>query len=157
MLGFTLVIAMSLFGIGALLQASVTWLTVLKWVGGAYLVWLGVQLWRAPPMRLDAVPGAGGRPGAALFKEGLLSAVTNPKAILFFAAFLPQFIDPGRSLPLQFVVMAATFGVVEFLYELMVAHAAHRIRPWLGRIGRRFNQACGGIFVAIGAAMPMRG
>lgn len=156
-LGFAILIALSLFGIGALLQASIAWLTVLKWAGGAYLVWLGIQLWRAPPMDVGVATGAGSRPGRALFNEGLLSAVTNPKALLFFAAFLPQFIDPSRSLLVQFAVMAGTFGTVEFLYELMVANAAHRIRPWLRRAGRRFNQACGGIFVAIGAAMPMRG
>ena len=157
-LGFVLVIALSLFGIGALLQASITWLTVLKWVGGAYLVWLGVQLWRAPPLDMQGAGGAAAaRPGMALFKEGFLSAVTNPKALLFFAAFLPQFIDPGRSLVVQFAVMAGTFGVVEFLYELMVAAAAQHVRPWLRRTGRRFNQACGGIFMAIGIAMPLRG
>lgn len=155
-LGFVIVIALSLFGIGALLQASLAWLAVLKWVGGGYLVWLGIQLWRAPAMDLRPTGGAEERPGRALFKEGLLSAVTNPKALLFFAAFLPQFIDPGRSLIVQFAVMAGTFGVVEFLYELMIAHAAHRVRPWLARIGRRFNQACGGIFMGIGAAMPLR-
>ena len=157
-LGFVLVIALSLFGIGALLQASIAWLTVLKWVGGAYLVWLGIQLWRAPPLDMQG-PGAAAavRPGMALFKEGFLSAVTNPKALLFFAAFLPQFIDPNRSLVVQFVVMAGTFGVVEFLYELLVASAAQRIRPWLRRTGRRFNQACGGIFMGIGIAMPLRG
>jgi homoserine/homoserine lactone efflux protein len=156
-LGFVILIALSLFGIGALLQASITWLTVLKWLGGAYLVWLGIQLWRAPAMQLRGDGGTEGRPGSALFKEGLLSAVTNPKALLFFAAFLPQFIDPNRNLLVQFAVMAGTFGVVEFLYELGVAHAAHRIRPWLARTGRRFNQACGGIFAAIGIAMPLRG
>ena len=156
-LGFVTLIALSLFGIGALLQASIMWLTVLKWVGGAYLVWLGIQLWRAPPMDVRAANGADGRPGWALFREGLLSAVTNPKCILFFAAFLPQFIDPGRNLLVQFAVMAGSFGVVEFLYELMVASAAHRISPLLHRIGRQFNQACGGIFMAIGVAMPLRG
>jgi homoserine/homoserine lactone efflux protein len=156
-IGFVIIIALSMFGIGALLRASTVWLTALKWAGGAYLVWLGIQLWRAPPMELHAESRSEGRPGAALFKEGLLSAITNPKALLFFAAFLPQFIDPNRNLLVQFAVMAGTFGVVEFLYELMVAHAAHRIRPWLGRIGRRFNRACGAIFVAIGVAMPLRG
>lgn len=156
-LGFAILIALSLFGIGALLQASVAWLTVLKWAGGAYLVWLGIQLWRAPPMELNAASGAAARPGSALFEEGLLSAVTNPKGILFFAAFLPQFVDPDRSLVVQFAIMAGTFGAVEFAYELMVAHAAHRIRPLLQRVGRRFNQACGGIFMGIGAAMPLRG
>ena len=52
-LGFVIVIALSMFGIGALLQASLVWLTVLKWLGGAYLVWLGIQVWRAPPIGLD--------------------------------------------------------------------------------------------------------
>ena len=155
-LGFVLVIAASMFGIGALLQASVVWLTVLKWVGGAYLVWLGIQLWRSPPM--DVRPGGDGsaRPGRALFNEGFLSAITNPKALLFFAAFLPQFIDPARSLLPQFAVMAGTFAVVEFAYELGIARAAQRISPWLRRVGRSFTRTCGGIFVAIGVAMPLR-
>lgn len=156
-LGFVILIGLSLFGIGALLQASIVWLTVLKWIGGAYLVWLGIQLWRAHPVAMSRTEGRDSRPGSALFKEGLLSAVSNPKAVLFFAAFLPQFIDPERSLVLQFAVMAGTFGVIEFLYELGVAHAAHRISPWLARAGKRFNRACGGIFVVIGVAMPLKG
>jgi len=155
--GFVLVIAASMFGIGALLQASVAWLTVLKWVGGAYLVWLGIQLWRAPPMDIRAAEGSAARAGRSLFNEGFLSAVTNPKAILFFAAFLPQFIDPARSLLPQFAAMAGTFAVVEFVYELCVARAAQRISPWLRRVGRTFTRTCGAVFVAIGVAMPLRG
>lgn len=156
-LGFTVLIALSMFGIGALLQASAAWLTVLKWVGGAYLVWLGVQLWRAPPIDAGFAHAGAGRSGRALFNEGFLSAVTNPKGILFFAAFLPQFIDPGRSLLAQFAVMAATFAAVEFATELFIAQAAHRISPWLRRTGRKFNRACGGVFIGIGAALPLRG
>ena len=155
-IGFTLVIALSMFGIAALLQSSVVWLTVLKWVGGAYLVWLGIQLWRSPPLDLR-VAAAPVRPnGAALFGQGALSATTNPKVILFFAAFLPQFIDPARSLFVQFLVMAATFAVTEVATEVGLASTAHRIRPWLARVGKRFNQACGGVFIAIGAALPLR-
>jgi len=155
-LGFVILIALSMFGIGALLQASIVWLTVLKWVGGAYLIWLGIQVWRSPPMDVRITEASDGRPGGSLFKDGLLSAVTNPKALLFFAAFLPQFIDPHRNLFVQFAVMAATFGTIEFLYELMVAHAAHRISGLLRRVGRKFNRVCGGIFIEIGAAMPLR-
>jgi threonine/homoserine/homoserine lactone efflux protein len=156
-LGFTLVIALSLFGIGAMLKASLTALAVMKWMGGAYLVWLGVQVWRSPPITLtidEAAPAVG---GGTLFRQGLLSAVTNPKGLLFFAAFLPQFIDPARSLAVQFVVMAGTFAVVEVATEMTIAGAAHRVRPWLQRVGRRFNRACGGVFVAIGVALPLRG
>jgi threonine/homoserine/homoserine lactone efflux protein len=156
-LGFVLLIALSMFGIGALLQTSLLWLTVLKWVGGAYLVWLGIQVWRSPPLGTTLAATGGQARGGVLFRQGLLSAVTNPKGILFFAAFLPQFIDPARSLWLQFVVMAGTFALVEIATELFIASAAHRIRPWLQRVGKAFNRACGGVFMAIGAALPLRG
>ena len=155
-LGFVLVIALSMFGIGALLQTSLLWLTVMKWLGGAYLVWLGLQVWRSPPIGLELSDRAAPRGGASMFRQGALSALTNPKALLFFAAFLPQFIDPARSLWLQFVIMAGTFAVVEIATELLIARMAHRISPWLRRVGRRFNQVCGGLFMAIGVALPLR-
>ena len=156
-LGFVAIIALSMFGIGALLKTSLVWLAVLKWLGGAYLVWLGVQVWRAPAIGVELQGSAAPRQGWSLFRQGALSAMTNPKGILFFAAFLPQFIDPARSLFVQFVVMAGTFAAIEVVTEFVIASTAHRIRPWLKRVGRRFNQACGGIFVAIGAALPLRG
>lgn len=156
-LGFVVLIALSMFGIGALLQTSLLWLTVLKWVGGAYLVWLGIQVWRSPPLGATLAATGGRARAGVLFRQGLLSAVTNPKGILFFAAFLPQFIDPARSLWLQFVVMAGTFALVEIATELFIASAAHRIRPWLQRVGKAFNRACGGVFMVIGAALPLRG
>ena len=154
--GFTVLIALSMFGIGALLQSSVAWLSVLKWLGGAYLVYLGIQVWRSPPIALDAGQAEVAAPALDLFRQGFLSAVTNPKGLLFFAAFLPQFVDPGRGLAGQFLVMAATFAVVEIVTEFILASTAHRLRPWLRRVGRQFNRACGGAFVAIGAALPLR-
>lgn len=155
--GFVAVIALSLFGIGALLKTSLAWLTVMKWVGGAYLVWLGIQVWRSPPIGIEIRGSAQSRAGGSLFRQGALSAITNPKALLFFTAFLPQFIDPARSLFIQFVIMAGTFAAIEIATEAFIASMAHRISPWLKRVGRRFNQACGGLFIAIGAALPLRG
>ena len=154
--GFVAVIALSMFGIGALLQTSLVWLTVLKWLGGAYLVWLGIQVWRAPALGVELMALSSERGGWSLFRQGALSAMTNPKGILFFAAFLPQFIDPARSLLLQFAIMAGTFAGIEVVTEFVIASTANRIRPWLQRSGKRFNRACGGIFVAIGAALPLR-
>lgn len=154
--GFIMLIALSMFGIGALLEASLLWLTIMKWVGGAYLVWLGIQVWRSPPIGVVVTESVKPRAGRMLFQQGALSALTNPKGILFFAAFLPQFIDPARSLFMQFVVMAGTFAVIEIVTELIIASMAHRISPWLQRVGRRFNQACGGVFMAIGVALPLR-
>ena len=154
-LGFVAVIALSMLGIGALLQASASALLVLKWVGGAYLVWLGVQLWRAPPLNLQAVAGAPFPRRSQLFRQGLFAAVSNPKALLFYGAFLPQFIDPARSLWLQFAVMAGTFAVIECVVEVVLARLAHRVRPALERFGKRFNRVCGGAFAAMGVALPL--
>jgi homoserine/homoserine lactone efflux protein len=154
--GFTVVIALSMFGIGALLKASLVWLTVMKWLGGAYLVWLGIQVWRSPPIGIEIQGSAEPRAGWSLFQQGALSALTNPKALLFFTAFLPQFIDPARSLFVQFIVMAGTFAVIEIGTEMFIAGMAHHISPWLRRVGRRFNKACGGVFMAIGIALPLR-
>ena len=155
--GFVIVSALSMFGIGALLKTSLVWLTIMKWVGGAYLVWLGIQVWRSPPIGLDVGRGAAeARAGWSLFRQGALSALTNPKGVLFFAAFLPQFIDPARSLVIQFIIMAGTFAAIEIATEVFIASMAHRISPWLRRVGRRFNQACGGVFMAIGVALPLR-
>lgn len=154
-LGFVAVIALSMLGIGALLQASASALLVLKWVGGAYLVWLGVQLWRAPPLNLQAVGGAPFPRRSQLFRQGLFAAVSNPKALLFYGAFLPQFIDPARSLWLQFAVMAGTFAVIECVVEVVLARLAHRVRPALERFGKRFNRVCGVAFAAMGVALPL--
>ena len=156
-LGFALVIALSMFGIGALLAASAGLLTILKWLGGAYLVYLGIQVWRSPALAATRVEGTVTVKTGQLYRAGLFSAVSNPKGILFFVAFLPQFIDPAGSLVLQFAIMAATFVVIEFFYELLVATLADRIQPWLKRVGRNFNRVFGGVFIAIGVVLPLRG
>src|SRR5262252_954640 len=80
-LGFVAVIALSMFGIGALLKASLVWLTVMKWVGGAYLIWLGVQVRRSPPIGIEVRRAAEPRAGWSLFRQGALSALTNPKGV----------------------------------------------------------------------------
>ena len=155
-LGFVAVIALSMFGIGALIQSSLVWLTVLKWLGGAYLVWLGIQVWRSPPLDIELANTQRHASAWSLFRQGALSAATNPKGLLFFTAFLPHFIDPGRNLLVQFVLLAGTFVATEVVTEFILASAASRIRPWLKRVGRRFNRVCGGIFVVVGAALPLR-
>ena len=154
-LGFSLLIGLSMAGIGALLQASAHALTVLKVVGGAYLVWLGIQLWRSPPVMLQTHGAPADARARTLFRQGLLTAISNPKALLFYGAFLPQFIDASRPLWPQFLVMTATFVVVEWFVEWGLALLAHRVRPWLQRVGRGFNRACGGLFVGMGCALPL--
>ncbi|HLQ86080.1 MAG TPA: LysE family transporter [Salinisphaeraceae bacterium] len=153
--GFLLLIAISMVGLGALLAASERAFTVAKWLGAAYLVYLGLKTWRAPVGNT----GAGGTvfaqqaPAHALFRDGFLVATSNPKAVIFFAAFLPQFMVPGMAWPVQFMVLGGTFAVVEFAYELLLAGSAHRVAPWLQHHARAVNRAAGGMFVGIGIAL----
>jgi homoserine/homoserine lactone efflux protein len=153
-LGFFALIAASLAGMGALLAASEAAFTAAKWIGAAYLVWLGIRIWRAPApqIRLGAAPGRDGRPHR-LFLQGLLVAVSNPKALIFFAAFLPQFMVPGLGFGTQLLVFGGTFVAVEIVYELGLAAMAQRVAPWLSRHGRWFNRGAGATFVGIGAAL----
>lgn len=153
-LGFAIVLAFCALGLGALIQASATWFTVLKVVGGLYLIWLGFGLWRADPVGLDTGGTANSR-SWSLFRQGLVSAISNPKALLLFTAFIPPFLDPQRSIVAQTAAIALTYAVVEFIVEYTVASAAHRVRPWLVRTGRRFNKVCGGFFVLFGLALPI--
>ncbi|WP_444439211.1 LysE family translocator [Pseudomonas sp. A6] len=154
-IGFVGMIALCVFGLAALLKTSILWLTALKIVGGLYLVWLGINLWRSEPVTVQ-LGDLSRSSGWSLFRQGLLSAISNPKALLLFTAFITPFIDPQRNLMLQAGVLALTYAVVEFTVEFGVASAANRVRPWLTRAGRRFNRVCGGFFVAFGALLPIR-
>lgn len=154
--GFLVLIAASLAGLGALLAASEQAFLALKLVGAAYLIYLGIRLWRAPPPSIADAPGlaraGSGRP-VRTFRQGFLVAVSNPKALMFFAAFLPQFMVPGLSWWTQFLVLGGTFAVVELLYEAMIAGLARRIAPWLTRAGRWFNRVTGSTFIGVGGLL----
>lgn len=155
-LGFFLLIAASLAGMGALLAASEQAFTVAKWIGAGYLVYLGMRVWRAPaPVVAVAAQDADTQDSRPLrmFHQGFLVAVSNPKGLIFFAAFLPQFVVPGTPYFVQLAVFGGTFVVIEIVYELLLAMMAQRIAPWLARHGRWFNRAAGTTFVGIGAAL----
>ncbi|WP_434362211.1 LysE family translocator [Parasalinivibrio latis] len=154
-IGLVVLALASMAGIGAILAASAHALTFMRWIGGAYLIWLGFQLWRSPGLQLEHNQTVQVKRGRSMFSQGLLAALTNPKAMLFFAAFLPQFLRSDQPLLPQFVIMALTIAVVELSVEYMVAVVAFKIRPWLARSGKGFNRTCGGIFALIGAALPL--
>ncbi len=156
-LGFLLLIAASLAGLGALLAASEEAFTVAKWIGAAYLVHLGVRVWRSPaPVVATGSQAAADiretRP-VRMFGQGFLVAASNPKALIFFAAFLPHFMVPGVSYAVQLTVLGGTFVIVELIYELLLAGLAYHIAPWLARHGRWFNRVTGGIFVGFGGVL----
>ena len=153
MLGDFTSMTASLLGLGAVLAASAALFTTLKLVGAAYLVYLGVRLWRAPVS--DAVadeeaPVA--RPGR-IFLHAYAVTALNPKSIVFFIAFLPQFLDRTSPVVPQLVIFEATFLTMAMLGALtytMLASAARRTirRP---SVQRMVNRTGGGLLVGAGA------
>jgi homoserine/homoserine lactone efflux protein len=150
---FALMILMVVAGLGAVLAASETAFAVIKWVGVAYLVWLGVRLWRSDDLPAEADAAAASTPSAKLAAREFWVALTNPKAVLLFTAFLPQFVDPARPLAAQFVLLGAAYVAVEFVAATGYAFAGSRIKALrLGRRGRRrVNRVTGGMMLAAAA------
>jgi len=143
-------------GLGAVLSASTTAFSIMKFVGAAYLVWLGIQKWRDSPKVIDdgnTVKGEG------LFLQGLLVNLTNPKAIIFIAALTPQFIDPTKPQWLQFLIMAATMCGVDTVVMSGYALLATRLRRRLHdlRSMKIQNRFFGGVFVGAGVLLATSG
>lgn len=152
-------LAVVALGLGAVLATSSTAFLVVKVLGAAYLIWLGVQKWRAPAEAVGAGEaggsGAPSRPVRNLYAQGLLVNLTNPKAIVFMAALVPQFIDPAGNQWLQFLILCATTVVVDVFVMSCYSLLATRFRPWLAdvRAQRLQNRVFGGLFVTAGAAL----
>ena len=145
------VMALSALGLGAVLAASEAAFTVLKVIGAAYLVWLGIRTFRSTgAMQASAVPAH-----RSLFMQGLLVGASNPKALLFFSAFFPQFIDPAAPVLPQFVLLAATFVAGDFLMLLAAAFGVGRIAHLLrdAHVIRWINRVCGGLFTVMGGLL----
>jgi homoserine/homoserine lactone efflux protein len=148
-------LAIVAIGFGALLAASETGFSVVKFIGAAYLIWLGVQKWRSPPLPVDAETLSIRRRG--LFLQGLLINLTNPKAIIFIGALVPQFIDPGRSQVEQYLLIAATLCLTDIVVMSAYALAAGRLGSWLHdpKAIRLQNRAFGGLFISAGTLLAL--
>ncbi|WP_297913648.1 LysE family translocator [Thiomonas sp.] len=170
-----LMMGVSAAGLGVFLKAWPTLFDALRLAGAAYLVWLGVRTWRSARHAGDAstdespadghaaaepavAPFAfGPRNRWALFRNGFAVASSNPKAILFAAALLPQFIDPtARALP-QFGALLGSFAVIELSWYMVYAGSGAQLGRWLRRAGvaRAFARVTGTLFVGFGAAMAL--
>ena len=154
--GLTLLIGASLSGLGLILAASETAFYIIKWLGACYLIYLGISLIRTrggfADVRKESRPVAPPS-DVYLFAQGLWVVVMNPKAVIFFAAFLPQFYDPQHGLLPQFMAMAGTFVGIEVVIEILLAAFASRLAALVtsGTGMRMFNRATGGVFVLAGA------
>lgn len=152
-LGDFTAMTVSVLGLGLLLAASATVFTVLKWVGAAYLVWLGIKLWRAGG-ELDAAPRTDHASAARLAAHAWLVTALNPKSLIFFVAFLPQFIDPKLAFLPQVAIFEATFLALAFANALLYAALASQARSLVRsrRVVTMLNRVGGGLLVGAGIA-----
>ncbi|HST74668.1 MAG TPA: LysE family translocator [Acetobacteraceae bacterium] len=141
----------SMLGLGAVLATSAAIFTVLRWVGGAYLVYLGIKLWRAPVEPLDA-PEASPADPRRMFAHAYAVTTLNPKSIIFFVAFVPQFLVASAPLWRQVVLLEATFVVLATLnatlFALLASAARRRLRQ--ARLRRVVNRAGGSLLIGAG-------
>lgn len=141
-------------GLGALLLASETLFTIIKWLGVAYLIYLGVTTWRAEPKGFIDEPDSQ-TTVREVFLHGFLVNLTNPKGIIFFVAVLPQFIDVTRPQALQYTILAITTFAVDLVIMIgYTALAARVLRVMKDESRLRWiNRGLGGLFVATGLAL----
>jgi threonine/homoserine/homoserine lactone efflux protein len=151
-LGDSTALVVSLLGLGALLAASAFWFTVVKWAGGLYLLYLGIKLLRAGIGGTDIAAPAAPYSRWRLFANTYLVTALNPKGIVFFVAFLPQFLSPAADVTRQLWVLAVTFVAMAALNATLYAVFAGSARRLLAspRAQRRFNLVGGSLLSAAG-------
>ena len=150
-------IAIVAAGVGALVSRSHVTFEVIRYVGAAYLVYLGVRQFRANGGE-SGVAELAPEPAGSMFRRGLLVNLTNPKAIVFFLAFLPQFVRLDRALVPQYAVVAATVVAVDVLvmWFLFASAARGLVRLTAQESGRRtMNRVFGGLFVSVGILLAV--
>lgn len=161
---FAIFLTVSAVGLGAMLLASETAFSAVKWIGAAYLFYLGWHAWRSREFSgLDLVDGSDAtsaimvRPKSAraLVMQEFLLGITNPKAIMLFAAIFPQFINPAQPAAHQFLVLGSIYLCAEFVSSAVYAACGKQIRRWIktSRGVARLNKVTGGFFIGAGALL----
>ncbi|MES2944231.1 MAG: LysE family translocator [Pseudomonadota bacterium] len=155
-LGVFAVSAAAMAGLGTLLHTSAWLFAVLKTVGAAYLMYLGWRQWTSKTSMFDsplATPSE--KSHAALFRQGLLVALTNPKSILFFTALFPQFIQPEATMLPQFLGLTSVFAACVLISHISYVLLARHTHRWFGtpHRARIFNRICGGAFGLLGLSL----
>lgn len=153
--GLFLLLAVSLAFVGWLSQNAPLLFEIMKAAAALYLAWLGIRIWRDAAAELG---GCGIRVVPTpwkLFRTGVAVSLSNPKAILFFAALFPKFLNPAAPLMPQYLVLTFTFFAVETFWQLVYTGGGRALASWLGQGRRlvRLNRSCGAVFVLLAAGL----
>lgn len=151
-LGDSTALAMSLLGLGTLLAKSAFWFQVIKWAGGLYLIYLGIQMFRSDALQNDLPQATGPQSSWKLFFNTWLVTALNPKGIIFFIAFLPHFIDTTKSTAQQMWILSITFVCLAILNASLYAMFASAAKRFLNsaRARRAFGFGGGGLLCIAG-------
>lgn len=163
-LGILIIAIISASSLGVLLATSAVAFIVLKYIGAAYLIYLGIKLWRSPTINLEeGVDSKGVAVNIAFkeslyglrFKEGFLVSLLNPKPIFFFMSLFPQFINHQQSYLLQFTLLTLTFCGLIIIVHSLYALVANAIKGWLSspKGSKTVNRVGGGVFVFFGLGL----
>jgi threonine/homoserine/homoserine lactone efflux protein len=147
-------LGLTVLGMTELLGTLGAWFEWIRWIGVAYLIYLGVAQWRAPPVNLaEVVPEP--KSARAMFTRALLVSLTNPKTLFFYGAFFPQFVVTSHDVGVQVAILSATFLLLAVLLDGCWALAAGRARGLLAMRGRLRNRISGGLLVGAGVGLAL--
>ena len=151
--GNALLAAGGALGLVAIMGYLGDFFDVIRWIGAAYLIYLGIRAWRAKPMTLDDTQPMRSR--NAVMGQGFLVAITNPKTLIFYAAFFPQFVDPAQTAGPQLALLSATFVIIATILDTLYAVLAGKLRKRLQdpSRARTANRITGALLIGTGIGM----
>ena len=156
LLAFVILMIASLAGIGAIMASSIWLFETIRWLGAAYLIYLGIKMWRSAPEKVVTEEiERSDKSRVTLFRKGFLVAIGNPKIIIFFASFFPQFINPAYPQLQQMVILGVTFVGLELSWQLLYAGGGNTISAWINTRKRQktIERLSGSLFVTAGALL----
>ena len=150
----------AVLGLSAILMNSATVFEVVKYIGVAYLVYLGIQMLLTKPQKLEK-PTVEQSPASTSFRQGFLAEILNPKTALFFLAFLPQFVQPnGQSVTVQLLILGITFVVLSALYTILLAiitsFIGEKIFTRTNNSSRWLEKAVGFVYIGLGVKLALQ-
>lgn len=145
------------FGLATIIAQSASALTVIKWAGVAYLLWMGFQKFRAVPAQLGGASDVKTPAPGNFFRQGFFTSAANPKAVFFFAALFPQFIDPQQAIWFQLLVLGVTYividGILLFVYGTIAARSVSKLKALSGKV---VNRLSGGMMIGAAGLLAAR-
>ncbi|GGY80016.1 flagellar biosynthesis protein FlgM [Cellvibrio zantedeschiae] len=157
--GNLVLVALSALGLGFIISQNDLLFNALKWLGAAYLIFLGVQIIRTPVAIESANKVASISSIKSVWWSSFFIAVSNPKGLIYFGALFPQFINYQQPLALQFLVLTITFLITDLMWMLIYAIAGNKIMLWLKAPKHQmwFNSISGCVLIAAGVFMALSG